>query len=87
MPYEEPLFKEKIEFFASKIDINILFNNKGTKYKQLNLKDLNLTDSDKLSWLIKENMLLKRPIVEYDKDKVLCAFDEDIYQKKLLFLN
>jgi len=78
-----PLDDEKVKYFASKVDINILFNNRGTKYRELKLKELNLDDNGKLEWLCKENMLLKRPIVEY-KDKVLVSFDEEVYKKELL---
>ena len=79
----EPLDPEKVKYFASKADINLLFNNRGTKYKDLGLKELNLDDNGKLEWLIKENMLLKRPVVEYG-DKVLVAFNEELYKKELL---
>ncbi|MEA3289694.1 MAG: ArsC/Spx/MgsR family protein, partial [Campylobacterota bacterium] len=78
-----PLDNEKVKYFASKVDINILFNNKGTKYRDLKLKELNLDDEGKLEWLCKENMLLKRPVVEYDND-LLVGFDENIYKEKLL---
>lgn len=78
-----PLDDEKVKYFASKIDINILFNNRGTKYRDLKLKELNLDDEGKLQWLCKENMLLKRPIVEYNS-KVLVSFDEEIYKQELL---
>ena len=78
-----PLTEEKVKYFGSKIDINILFNNRGTKYRDLNLKDLNLDDDGKLEWLCKENMLLKRPIVEYD-DKVIVSFNEETYKKELI---
>jgi arsenate reductase (glutaredoxin) len=74
---------DKIEYFTTKVDINILLNNKGTKYRDLKLKDLNLNDYQKLKWLQKENMLLKRPIIEY-KDNVICAYNEDIYKKEFL---
>ncbi|MEA2027535.1 MAG: ArsC/Spx/MgsR family protein, partial [Campylobacterota bacterium] len=63
-------------------DINVLFNNRGTKYRDLNLKELNLDDNGKLKWLCKENMLLKRPIVEFE-DNVIVAFNEDEYKKYL----
>ena len=76
--------EKKVKYFASKVDVNLLFNNKGTKYRQLNLKELNLDEDGKLQWLIKDNMLFKRPVIEYKDDKVLCAFDEDIYKKELL---
>ena len=82
-----PLEYEKVKYFATKVDINLLFNNRGIKYKDLKLKELNLDEKGKLDWLCKENMLLKRPIVEYvykDEDKVLISFNEEIYLKELL---
>jgi len=82
-----PLEEEKVKYFASKVDINLLFNNRGTKYRDLKLKELNLDENGKLDWLIKENMLLKRPVVEYsknDEDKVLLSFNEEIYKEELL---
>ncbi|MEA3352782.1 MAG: arsenate reductase family protein [Campylobacterota bacterium] len=79
----EPLSSEKIKYFASKVDINVLFNNKGTKYRDLKLKELNLDDNGKLEWLCKENMLLKRPVVEYDNG-VLAGYNEEIYKDNLL---
>ena len=81
---KSPLSNEKVEFFASKVDINLLFNNKGTKYRQLGLKELNLDEAGKLEWLKKDNMLFKRPIIEYGDNKVLCGWDEEIYKKELL---
>ena len=83
----EPLSEEKVKYFASKVDINLLFNNRGTKCKDLGLKELNLDEAGKLEWLIKENMLLKRPVIEYSKNeenKVLVAFNEETYNNELL---
>jgi len=83
----EPLENSKIDFFASQVDINKLFNSRGTKYKDLKLKELNLDEAGKLEWLKKENMLLKRPVITYSKnneDKVLIAFDEALYKEELL---
>ena len=82
-----PLEEDKVKYFASKVDINLLFNNRGTKYRDLKLKDLNLDESGKLDWLYKENMLLKRPVVEYKSqgdDKVLISFNQEVYEKELL---
>jgi len=83
----EPLEDSKIDFFASQVDINKLFNSRGTKYKDLKLKELNLDENGKLEWLKKENMLLKRPVVTYNKnneEKVLIAYDEALYKEELL---
>jgi Spx/MgsR family transcriptional regulator len=80
---KEPLSEDKIDYFISKVDVNLLFNNKGTKYRDLKLKELNLDEAGKIQWLKKENMLFKRPIIEYN-DNVLCAFDEELYKKEFL---
>jgi Spx/MgsR family transcriptional regulator len=80
---KEPLDDSKIDFFASHIDINKLFNNKGTKYRDLKLKELNLDEQGKLEWLKKENMLLKRPVIEFD-DNAICGFDEEVYKNTFL---
>ena len=81
---KNPLDEKKVAYFVSKVDVNLLFNNKGTKYRDLKLKELNLDDAGKLQWLQKENMLLKRPVIEYGDDNVLCAFNEELYTKTFL---
>lgn len=72
--------EKEINGWLKKVSIDTLFNNRGTKYRTLKLKDLNLNDQSKKEWLIKENMLIKRPVIEY-KDDVMVAFDEDIYRQ------
>ena len=75
--------KEKINHWATQIDIDILMNKKGTTYKKLGIKDLNPTKEEKLIWLEKEPMLFKRPIIE-NKDKVYIAFNEEEYKENFL---
>ena len=80
----DPVAQDKIEYWAKSVEMKQLFNTRGTTYRTLKLKDLNLSDEQKLSWLAKENMLIKRPVIEYNSDKVLVAFDESTYKKELL---
>jgi len=75
--------EQKIEYWLTKVSIDTLFNNKGTKYRTLKLKDLKLDNTGKKEWLIKENMLIKRPVIEFD-DKIIVAFDETIYKATFL---
>jgi len=75
--------EKEIDYWLTKTSIDKLFNNRGTKYRTLKLKDLNLDDEGKKEWLIKENMLIKRPVIEH-KDEVIVAFDEEYY--KAIFL-
>jgi len=77
---KSPVDEKKIEYWLSKVSIDKLFNNRGTKYRTLKLKELNLDENGKKEWLTKENMLIKRPVIEYNND-VIVAFDEDEYNK------
>jgi len=72
-----------IDYWLSKVNSDTLFNSRGTTYRNLKLKDLNLDEEGKRKWLIKENMLIKRPVIEY-KDKVIVAFDEEIYKNTFI---
>ncbi len=75
--------EKEINYWLEKVSTDLLFNNKGTKYRTLKLKDLNLNNEGKKEWLIKENMLIKRPVIEY-KDKVIVAFDEETYKETFI---
>lgn len=74
---------ETVKKWSQKVDIDILFNSKGTKYKTMNLKELNLDKQDKKEYLANEPMLFKRPVIEYD-DKLVVAWNEEEYKKIFL---
>lgn len=74
----------KIRSWLEQIDINILFNTRGTKYRDLKLKELNLDDEGKIAWMAKENYLIKRPVIEYGDGKVHVAYDEEVYKETFL---
>ena len=73
---KESVNKDTIIKWLEKTDIKILFNTRGTKYRTLKLKELNLDDSGKIEWMAKENYLIKRPVIENNGD-VIVGFDED----------
>jgi len=78
---KNPVDCKKIDEWLKDVDIDRLFNSKGTKYRQLKLKELNLDDKQKREWLCKENLLIKRPVIEPDNGKILVGFDEEIYKE------
>ncbi len=71
---------DKINSWLSKTTIDTLFNKRGTTYRILKLKDLNLTDEEKAIWLAKNNMLIKRPIIEHNNSLVV-GYDIAKYEK------
>lgn len=76
---ENQLPCEKISSWLDKTDIKTLFNARSTTYRNLNLKELNPDDNAKQEWLCKENMLVKRPVVEFDS-KLLVGYNEEKYK-------
>lgn len=78
-----PVHEKKIKEWLKQVDINILLNSKGTKYKTLKLKELSLNNEQKIEWMAKENLLIKRPVIEFD-DKIFIGFDEKIYSREFL---
>ena len=76
-----PVGCDKIDEWLKKVDIDTLFNTKGTKYRQLGLKELNLDVDGKREWLCKENLLIKRPVIELDNGEVIVGFDEKRYEE------
>ncbi|AKF25459.1 arsenate reductase [Sulfurovum lithotrophicum] len=79
---ETPVTAETIDSWLQYSDINTLFNTRGTTYRTLKLKEKNLSDDEKCQWLAKENMLIKRPVVTFEKH-VIIGYNESQYQNLL----
>jgi Spx/MgsR family transcriptional regulator len=80
---QTPIGSEKIAQWLQKSDINTLFNARSTSYRNLKLKELNLNAEQKAEWLAKENLLIKRPVIEFD-DKLIVGYNEQTYIEKFL---
>ena len=74
---------EKITEWLHQAEIKTLFNARSTTYRNLKLKELNLDEKEQAAWLCKENLLIKRPVVEFNGD-VLVGFNEETYKRSFL---
>lgn len=74
-----PVDIDKVQEWLSQVGMSVLFNTKGTTYRTLGLKLLDLNDNDKAQWMSKENLLIKRPVVEYNSN-VIVGFDLSKYE-------
>jgi len=74
---KESVNEAKIREWLEKTTVDKLFNNRGTKYRTLKLKELNLDKEGKIEWLAKENMLIKRPVIE-NGEELIIGFNEDL---------
>ncbi|MDM5272666.1 arsenate reductase family protein [Sulfurovum sp. zt1-1] len=79
---ETPVSDTEISKWLEHSDINTLFNTRGTTYRTLKLKELNLDDQGKKEWLAKENMLIKRPVITVD-NHVIVGYNENLYNEIL----
>lgn len=70
----------RLRMWAQKQPLKVLFNTQGLKFKALGLsKDLD--DEAKMQWLLKEQLLFKRPIIECDDETLIVGFNEELYVK------
>ena len=79
---ETPVDQETVREWLMHTDIKTLFNTRGTMYRTLKLKELDLNDTEKEAWLAKENMLIKRPVITFD-NSILVGYNESQYLEKL----
>jgi len=79
----EALPCEKVDTWLTKVPMKTLFNSRSTTYRTLKLKELNLDETAQKDWLCKENLLIKRPVVEYN-DEVIVGFNEEVYTRSFL---
>ena len=79
---QTPVDTDTIESWLKSTDIKTLFNTRGTTYRTLKLKELNLDETEKIAWLAKENMLIKRPVITVD-NKVIVGYNETLYLENL----
>lgn len=73
--------EEKLSEWLTKQPMSLIFNTKGTKFKTLALSK-EMSDEEKKSWLLKEQLLFKRPIIECEDETLLVGFNEEVYAKK-----
>lgn len=79
---DTPMDDRTIASWLKSTDIKTLFNTRGTTYRTLKLKELDLNDDEKQKWLAKENMLIKRPVITLD-NKVIVGYNETLYLDNL----
>lgn len=74
-----PVGIDKVQEWLNSVGMSVLLNTKGTTYKTLGLKSLDLNDNDKAQWMSKENLLIKRPVIQYNSN-VIVGFDLSNYE-------
>ncbi len=75
----EPVGCEKVSSWLESVPLKQLFNARSTTYRNLKLKEKNLTQEEQTKYLCKENLLIKRPVIEFGED-VIVGFNAENFQ-------
>ncbi len=75
----DPIACDKVSSWLKEVDIKTLFNARSTTYRNLKLKEMNLDEAAQIEWICKENLLIKRPVVEFN-NKITVGFNEENFK-------
>jgi Spx/MgsR family transcriptional regulator len=73
---KEPLTIDEIKELEFKVGLDVLVNTRGTTYRNLGLKDKELSDEEMIQTLFENQSMIKRPVLVQD-EAVLVGFDEE----------
>ncbi len=76
---KEPLTRDELQSFVNQIGLDVLINRRGMKWRQLGLKDKNLSDEDLFDQLLEHQVMIKRPVLVKD-EAILVGYDEDAFE-------
>ncbi|MEX0944798.1 MAG: arsenate reductase family protein [Balneolaceae bacterium] len=76
---KEPLTREELEEFTYRIGLDVLINRKGMKWRQLGLKDKNLSDEELFEQLLENQTMIKRPVL-VNNEAMLVGYDEEAFE-------
>ncbi len=75
----DPVSCDKISFWLKSIELKSILNARSTTYRNLKLKEKNLTQEEQIDYLCKENLLIKRPVIEFES-KIMVGFNKETYE-------
>ena len=75
----EPLTLDEIKDLEFKVGLDVLVNKRGTTYRDLGLKDKELSDNEMLEILEQNQSMIKRPVLVFE-DAVLVGYDEEAFE-------
>jgi len=76
---KEPLTIDEIKELEFKVGLDVLVNKRGTTYRNLGLKDKNLSDQEMIQALQENQSMIKRPVLVLD-EAVLVGYDEEAFK-------
>ncbi|PWN06627.1 arsenate reductase family protein [Rhodohalobacter mucosus] len=76
---KEPLSRGELQSLVQQIGLDVLVNKRGMKWRQLGLKDKNLSDKELFDVLLENQTMIKRPVLVRG-EAILVGYDEDSFE-------
>lgn len=76
---KEPLSRDELQSFVNQIGLDVLINRRGMKWRQLGLKDKNLSEEELFDELLEHQVMIKRPVL-VEGEAILVGYDEDAFE-------
>ena len=73
---KHPVPEEFLREVVKQVGLEKAVNTKGTTYRKLGLKQMELNDEQLFQWLLKEQSMIKRPLIEKD-GRFWIGFDSE----------
>lgn len=73
---KEPLTFDELKDLEFKVGLDVLINSRGTTYRNLKIKELELNDEQLFDVLLNNQSMIKRPVMVYE-NSVLVGYDEE----------
>jgi len=70
-----PISESQLRGIVDQLGLATVLNSKGPTFRKLGLKEKNLKDNDLFQWLLKEQGMISRPLIERN-GKYCVGFDE-----------
>jgi len=75
----DPLTRDELKDLEIKVGLDVLVNSRGTTYRNLKIKDLDLDDGRLFDVLLENQTMIKRPVIVFD-NSVLVGYDEEAFE-------
>ena len=76
---KEPLTRDELKDLEFKVGLDVLVNNRGTTYRNLKVKDMDLDDDQLFDPLLENQSMIKRPVLVFE-NSVLVGYDEESFE-------
>lgn len=76
---KEPLTEEELREFVHRIGLGVLVNKRGTTWRNLKLKEKEISDEEMFQILLQNQTMIKRPVL-IKNEAILVGYDEEAFE-------